>query len=569
MTVDRRIIDLPRRNWRDRVPEAEAITECLRAPGSSAQLRPIQGVSLLEISELGGAFVSARVGAGKTLIDLLAGELLLEERILICTPGGLKRECEKLFEEYRIDWPADWQGTHYKLLGYSDVSRFPSLGMSIDKLFGGLGPTLIICDEVDKLRRVGDNGAGVANQFAVFMAEHPDVRMVALTGTPRKGSLLDYAHILAWTLKERSPLPLDRDEQQDWADVIDRGDMLRSARVCAALGIDEDSPLDVIRAAFHDRLRQTPGVIVSDDQFTGPLSIRMVLVEPVGMEQHFHKLRREYQRPDGWELSPEGPPTEEGGEERRPDMVTGGTIWACARQMALGFCYVADPVPPLEWREARRAYFRLVRRKINSGEYFTEFQVRQACISGHIRSEAWAEWVKIEPSFTPAFKPLWFSDHAIEFCQDWGATAPGVIWTDHRAFALRLAKETGWTYYGAQGLDSRKHYISDDNGRAPIIASRAANGTGRNLQRAFHRMLFTAAPSCNRDFEQNVGRMHRDEQERPVEVDILLGCMEHVGSCANVLDDAAVCDQTLMQQKATLVGWDGPEKLPTSIAFGD
>lgn len=564
MTDDRRILDLPRRDWRDRVPEAEELHECLRAPGSSARLRPIQGVTLLEVLELGGAFVSARVGAGKTLIALLCGELLCEERILVVTPGGLKNETEGLFALYRADWPAVWQGVHYKLLGYSDVSRFPSMGMSIAKLWGGLGPTLIVCDEVDKLRRVGKDGAAVANQFAEFMAEHPDTRMVALTGTPRKVSVMDYAHILAWCLKDRSPLPLDRDEQQDWADVIDGGNMLRSAIVARALGLDEDANLEDIRAAFLDRLRSAPGVIVSDDQFEGPLSIRRILVEPVGLEKDFYKLRKEYQRPDGWELSPEAP---EGDEERRPDMVTGGTIWACARQMALGFCYVADPVPPLEWRELRRGYFRLVRKKINSGEYFTEFQVRQACIEGRIRSEAWAEWVKIEPTFTPSFKPVWLSDHALTFCIEWGDARPGLIWTDHRAFALRLAKETGWTYYGAKGLDSRKRYISNDRGRQTVIASRSANGTGRNLQ-AFNRMLFSAMPNNNRDFEQNVGRAHREGQLRPVEVDLLIGCKEHVAGCTNVLHDALVTDATLMQQKATLSPWAGPDIFPTSLAFG-
>lgn len=548
------------------MPEAEALTPLLRAPGSRAALRPIQGVTLLECAEVGGAFVSARVGAGKTLIAMLCGELLLEERILVVTPGGLKNETEGLFEQYRSDWPSEWQGVHYKLIGYSDVSRFPSLGTSIEALFGGLGPTLIVCDEVDKLRRVGKDGAAVANQFADFMFRHPDVRMVALTGTPRKVAILDYAHILAWTLKDHSPLPLDPGEQQDWSEVIDQGIMTRAAIVCRDLGIDEDSELDAIRAAYHERLTSAPGVIVSDDQFGGELSVRMCLVEPIGLEKDFFKLRKEYQRPDGWELSPEGAPAD-GDTERRPDMVTGGTIWACAQQISLGFCYVADPVPPLEWREFRRAYFRLVRKKINSGEYYTEFQVRQACIAGEIRSQAWADWVVAEPTFTPAFKPVWLSEHALEWIREWGGARPGIVWTDHRAFAMRLAAETGWTYYGSKGLDSRKRYISKDSGRQTIIASRAANGTGRNLQ-AFSRMLFTLPPPNNRDFEQNVGRVHREGQKRPVVCDLFLGCKEHVQSCANVLRDAAICDITLMRQKATLRDWSGPATLPTSLAFG-
>jgi hypothetical protein len=168
----------------------------------------------------------------------------------------------------------------------------------------------------------------------------------------------------------------------------------------------------------------------------------------------------------------------------------------------------------------------------------------------------------------PAFKPVWLSDHAIEFCLAWGDERPGIIWTDHRAFALKLAQASGWTYYGAKGLDSRKRYISKDPGRQTIIASRSANGTGRNLQ-AFNRMLFSAMPNNNRDFEQNVGRGHREGQLRPVEVDLIIGCKEHVSACANVLSDALITDQTLMQQKATLAPWGGPDLYPNSIAFGD
>jgi hypothetical protein len=216
---------------------------------------------------------------------------------------------------------------------------------------------------------------------------------------------------------------------------------------------------------------------------------------------------------------------------------------------------------------ARRAYLKMVRQKIGAGDYYTEYQVRKACEEGEIVSETWRKWVEIQPSFEPAFVPLWLSDCGIEAAIEWGSEAPGIIWVDHIAFGKRLAHESGWTYYGAEGLDNRGNYISDDKGHETIIASRSANGTGRNLQR-FNRMLFTAVPKSNEQFEQNVGRCHREGQKRAVTVDVWLGCREHVESVDWILQDSAVCASTLMQQKANLVTWGGKRNFPTGHIYG-
>lgn len=557
----------PRRVWRDRVSEAtETLTPLLRAPGSTAELRPIQSVLLLEAAELGGGFGSATVGAGKTLIGLLAGELLLGERTLVLTTGGMKRETEDLFRQYRADWPAQWQGAHYKLLGFSDLSKMPSKGQSLETVFNGLPPTVLVIDECHKLRNVGKNGSAVANQVAALMAAHPDIRVVALSGTPRKDRLIDYAHILDWCLKDGSPLPRGRSDQQDWSDVIDRGDMARSIKVARQLGLPDTATLEQIQDRYLDILKHTPGVVISEDQFQGPLSINEIVVYPRGMEVHFQRLRDLYQRPDGWELSPDVPDGDED-EERKPDFVTGGTVWACARQMALGFCYLPDPRPPEPYVAARRAYLGMVRRKIAMGEYYTEFQVRQACERGEIDSSTWRAWSEVQPTFEPRFRPQWLSDCGIEAALEWGDQAPGIIWVDHTAFGRKLAEESGWTYYGAKGLDNRGNYISNDRAKQTVIASRPANGTGRNLQ-AFNRMLFSAIPKSNEQFEQNVGREHREGQKRAVTVDVWLGCREHVESVDWILQDAAVCAKTLMQQKANMVAWGGKRNFPTGHIFG-
>jgi hypothetical protein len=571
-----RIATLPRRTWEDLVEETEPLlTDALRCPGSDAQLRPIQAVSLREALECGGLFCMGAVGVGKTLISLLVGELMQEERVLILVPNGDKAKTEAEFDQYRKDWRGI-PGERYRLLGYSDVSRFPKDGYSIDRLFGGLGPTMIVCDEADKLRRVdvSSGASGLALQINDYLVAHPDTKLIALTATPDKTGVKDYAHVLQWCLREGSPLPDDPQDLKDWSDVIDRGDAHAAGKVCHQLGIPVTPDIEAIRAAYHDRLRSTPGVVISRDGFDGPLEFECHLLEaPSAMVPHFHKLRKLWQRPDGWDLSPDEPDEE---EERRPDRVTNGSVWANARQMALGFCYIADPVPPADWLDCRKLYFRSVRACLQARLFYTEHQFRQAAAKRELprrHQRAYDDWEKMRPSFEPGSRALWLSDHALEWCIDWGSEAPGIIFVDHIAFGLELEKRTGWLYYQAGGKNRYGKrvdalYRKGQHARETVICARGACGTGKNLQ-AWNRMLFTAMPANNRDFEQAVGREHRSGQDRPVKVDILVACKEHFESLAKVLDDAERQSQTLMRQKAATFPWVFPPELPKGIIFND
>lgn len=574
-----RIAALPRRQWRDLAGETiSALSELLRIPGAQAELRALQAVGLREAMECGGAFIMGRVGIGKTLITLLVGEFMQEERVLILVPGGVKAKTEDEFDEYRKEW-IGIEHTRYKLYGYSDISRFPKEGFSIQRLWNGLGPTLIVCDEADKLRRVdvSKGASGLALQIQDFLSANPSCKLVACTGTPDKSSIKDYWHILQWCLGEGSPLPTNHDDIEDWAEVIDKGDTRCAKKVCNQLGIPPTENIDVIREAYQERLRATPGVIISDDQFSGALSFTCELLRgPSLMEPHFHRLRKLWQRPDGWDLSPDAPDED---EERRPDRVTNGSIWGNERQMALGFCYIADPVPPELWMEKRKAYFKAVRTALRRRFFYTEMQFKQAYALGQLPVQAWhktvAEWEEIKPTFVPGSRALWLSDHALKAAEAWGRAAPGIIWVDHIAFGMELSKRTGWRFFQGGGKDSHGKSIDKlfsvkkrQAATETVIASRHANSTGRNLQ-CWNRHLVTAMPANNRDFEQMVGRSHREEQWRAVHVTVWMACKAHFESVANVLDDARRQEQTLLKQKATNFVWDHLDEYPKGIQFND
>jgi hypothetical protein len=569
-----RIAALPRRDWTALVEETQQpLTDALCVEGASGLLRPIQAVGLREALECGGAFIMADVGVGKTLISLLAGELMQEERVLILVPNGVKAKTEDEFIEYRKVWNGV-KGCNYKLFGYTDISRWPKEGFSMERLWDGKGPTLIICDEADKLRRVNVNtgASGLALQVHDFLLAHPDCKLIALTATPDKTGVKDYAHILEWCLRERSPLPLgdEGNDLQDWSDVIDKGDMTYARKVCIQLGIEPCEDIDRIRQAYHARLKSAPGVLITEEGFDGPLDFECHLIEPPEMMvPHFHKVRKLNQRPDGWDLSPDGPVDEED-DERRPDRVTEGGVWACERQLALGFCYIADPVPPEDWMEARREWYQAIRYYLKGRAFYTALQVEQAAARGELKvkhQKAYERWCTIKPTFTPGSQALWLSDHMLDWCADWGRE-PGIIWVDHIAFGKELEKRTGFRYFQGGGKDTHGKPIEKASADECIIAARGANSTGRNLQK-WNRMLFTAMPANNRDFQQAVGREHRSGQKEPVHVDVIIATKAHFESLAKVLDDAERQSQSIMQQKAHVFPWTFPSHLPEGVVFND
>lgn len=530
-----RISELPRRDWRARAaPYVEPLSALLRTD-PKAQLRLVQAAALLELAENEGVFVNGRVGVGKTLAAALAPVMFDGVRALVLVPGSMRESTNEHFAELRKQWklPADTL-----LRTYNYISNLPRKGESLEDLFGeGRGPTMIICDEADKVRNIRTAACG--RQISDYMQRHSECIFVVVTGTCDVEGLTDYGHLLDWCLRDRSPLPRTAHELQDWSDVVDKGDMRKAQWICQDLGIDQSSTLKQIRAAYRDRLTSTPGVIIEDSPFEDvPLTVEEHCIDP-GCDADFTRLRELGQRPDGADLAP--------GDE---DELT--SIWPVARRMGRGLCYVWDPKPPREWMKARSRYFSWVRH----GDFLTEKVARDSAEANG--EPAWAAWRDIKPTYTPQTSVLWLSDVVLNWCADWGLLGgPGLIWVDDPPFGEELARRTGWTYYGSGNCPR----IEDAPEDRVAIASRRAHGTGKNLQFQWSRMLFMAPPNTSQDFEQNVGRLHREGQVHPVHVDILLTCHEDFGSIRKVLRGARRTAESLYAQKANTVKWPRAKRL--------
>ncbi len=565
------------RDWKVQVePWIQPLSEVLREPGAElARLRPPQAAFLLEGApspgRKAGAFIQGRMGIGKTLALALAPLVWKCERPLLLGPGGILREVRAHIEQLRAHWKIPVGLT---IVSYSAVSLLAGQDGRLEDLFDGIvGPDGIFPDEADKLANIGGRGgskigSAVARIVRDYRERHPECVFGAATGTSDRYGMRDYWHLIDWCLGDRSPLPRDPGELEIWARVIDEGNEFDAPWVGEQIDpVRKPRTVKAVRAAYRAKLRGTPGIIIADDQYTGtPLQVtdRLLPTDPK-LEPHFQKLRELWQRPDDLDLLPNRDPSAD------PDRVEGMSIWQVARRMARGLCYVLDPLPPLEWRFARRDYFAYARELLESGLFYTEYQVRQhAALTG---APAWLAWEAIEPSYEPKLhqKTLWLSSAALDFAANWGEQPDGgIIFTDSTAFARELARRTGWDFYGPDGVNASGRFIESAPARTPIIASRKANGTGRNLQYQWNRMLFEQIPAQSAEAEQNIARVHREGLEtwaKSCDVDVMVGCQEDLAAIAKIFAGAHRIGESIYDTKIAHTAWKRLSERPATWAF--
>jgi hypothetical protein len=507
-------------------------------------LRPVQAIALYEAMECGGLFGPIRVGGGKTLLTLLLPSVLEAKRPVLLLPAALVEKTWRDFHVLKEHWrlPTNVQIVSYEMLG---------LVQSAQKL-EYIRPDLIVADEVHFLKNLR---AGRSRRVARYMQSRPETRFVGVSGTVMRASVRDFAHILRWALKSGAPIPGSDDETAAWADALDEKVNPLGRRQPGALlsfgGADSEDGLTRVRRAFQRRLLETRGVVASSrsDGVTCSLRVSAIEYEPAPETvEHIRQMRegtkdprgkylvRPWTTPDGWTFA------------------TPLEFKMYLRQLALGFHSCWDPRPPLEWSTARREWAAFVRDTLEqSCTLDTELQVANAVDAGRLRTTTLDVWRAVRDSYKVEPKDVWHDDAALRACAAWMDRERGIVWCEHRFFARRLARETGATYYGAQGLsDSGESITLVKPGRA-IVASVKANSAGRNLQ-MFSKSLVTSFPPDALTAEQLIGRTHRDGQEADeVAVDILLGCREHHDSFQRALDGAKAAADTLGHDQKLLL----------------
>lgn len=584
----KRIIDLPRRDLvLETVPD---VTEAFSIPGGSIKLWPIQSAALLEIEKVRGGLFPIGVGHGKSLISLLASEVLDSQRPVILVPPSLKT---KLIEH---DIP--FYSQHFKfrtphVVAYSELSSAGSAGI-LDEL----NPDLIVADEAHSLAR---STAARTRRFIRYMTKNLGCAFVALSGTMTAKSLRDYAHLSELALKDRSPLPTEWGVLEDWCTALDPGDF--SARPGALQKLCEDKGHDHsngVRGVFRCRLVSSHGVVATEESALGTsLTIRSRIPRITERESAANSSRGsggstfntpslrgsntgEQTADDGREaVNPHNVnadvavvdtsdsakhnvdrfllPSREALEKfretwTRPDgeeIEEAARFHQIAQQLAQGFYYRwAWPEGQVDhdWLQARSDWHREVRNYLSNRSApgrDSPGLLAGLAERGEWQAPTYPAWRAVKDRKPPPVEVVWLSDYLISDAAEW-IKGGGIVWVTSPAFGEALHRVCKAPYFGA-GDDEILSTTSP-----AIIASVSAHGIGKNLQR-YSRMLFVGLPG-NKLLEQAIARCHRPGQKTDeVTVDIYLHTEELRQRWKTVIKEAKYVQESTGQKQKVLM----------------
>lgn len=541
----KRILEIPRRP--SDLTQYEDQTEIYKRPGGTMQLWPIQTAVLVEAERAGGLLGPIGVGHGKTLASLLVGVAMRATKIVLLVPPQLRTQLiEKDIPYLNEHWklPLD----RLRVVAYSELSHAKSA-----EILEHIKPDLIVGDEIHNLRH---RSAARTKRFLRYMKEHPECRLVGLSGTITRRSLKDYQHLSELALKKHSPLPVNYRDLEDWAAALDvtKKDPMPPGALLQLCSQEELKQIAVtpmphdaqvyVRQAYRRRMVETPGVVATEESALGTSLIIRGLrpLVPAEVQAALTNLR------NTWEID---------GEELMDAM----SVARVARQLACGFFYRwvwPDGKKDYEWLEARKAWHKEVRDilKLSKRGLDSPLLVTKAVLRGELESGTWEAWAKVKDRFnpTPPTEAVWLTKFLVDEALRWAhetchKTEPGIIWYEWDVVGREIAHKGGLPFFGP-GMKAAEELTRVNAKQTPVIVcSRAAHGTGKNLQQ-FCRNLFTTPSPGGVDWEQTIARTHRPGQEADdVYVDVFLHTDEMQAAYFSAIRDALYIEQTQGQKQ--------------------
>lgn len=505
-----RILALPRRKPVD----TDWLTQGLRRVDGRQELRPAQAQALYDLAE-GGLAAPMRVGSGKTLVTLLAAELLDIERVVLLVPKALVDKTMRDYAEYLKHWRVRRpRVVGYELLGRKQAAR----------MLHELRPGLILADEAHKLK----NPKAAVTRRVTRYIEETGCRFVPLSGS-MLSNVSKAHHLFGWALGQRSPLPLLPSVAEEWDGALDPQVPLGQRADYGALRRFGTDPARAYRQWVYD----SPGVVaVSEVGCDASIVARHWRPElPDVLRRMIAEVELTKKRPDGEVLDPLD-------------------VARCQSQLACGGWIGWDPMPPEHWLAARRVwtiFCNSVLEHPSSMERGLDSPEQVAAAY----PEQWEAWAEVKKTFTP--NPVWFwvDDTPLKKAVEWAreGNLPGIVWSSWREVGARLQK-LGLPHHGARGYDNAGRHIESATG--PVSASIKTCGTGTNLQH-YSRNLILNPPTDIEIWEQLMGRTHRDGQPADeVLFDFYTPVEYHRRTLRKALDAARSVPE---EQKLALATW--------------
>lgn len=529
-----RILDLPRASYPPRL--AERLSEAWRAPGGSWVLRDEQARFLFDLARYRGAVGGLAVGAGKSLVAMLAPLALGVDpsQVLVLLPASLipeaAREREKYLEHFALPGAP-------RYVSYSKLSHRNAVN-----LLDEIGPSVILCDEAHALR---NSDTACTLRMTRYLRRNPETVYAPLSGTLAGGKIFDYARLLRWAMGSGAAVPRERRVLDAWSRVLDVDaeeaptgyDYRLIQPLCDWAGTT------VHRAALYERLSTAPGMVLSTrSSCDQPLTIRTWKPRvPEAVRDAIARVDATLELPDGTEVI---------------DLLR---LVLAKKQLSLGF-YMRWQWPVAgeihrKWLKMRSNYYREVRGVTRRGKegYETVGLVEQALAAGgdpYLPASLYAaaaDWAAVRDEAEPVPEAVWYDDSILLAAVDKARAEgrPTIIWYYHTCVGEALRNAGVSTAFAGEPVPE------DD----VVALSIASHGTGLNLQRLKHNLVLEP-PSNAGTWEQMLGRTHRGGQADPVTCTVL----SHTSALSSAITKAKararyVEETTGMNQKLNHARW--------------
>ena len=502
-----------------------AIYDSLTREGASLALRPIQADILYQAQQLRGCFCNANVGTGKTLPALLVATVIDEPSTVVFTESSLIDEFIRQAVIYDQSFAI---ALAPRLVSYGVLSSQRNRD-----ILDALRPKAIVLDEAHCL---SNPQAARTRRLLRYLKANPDTRLFLFSGTLTRSSIDDYAHLMAWALRQYCPVPTGYTERKSWSLCIDTRDGAEQATgrdwarlqpLVDAFGCgtplltvdDVGERQEIVRDAYYERLHTTPGVILTDKQSTDA-ALRITRIRSLAIPE---VVRDAMIRTETTWVLPEG-----------EEVASGLDLAQRLKELALGFYYYWDwpgGQPDRDWLFARSEWHKQVRLlvKLDRPNLDTLGLVTKAVERGiNLRGAeprtpaeqrdkrmvlrrpdlayAYEQWREQgEHKDTPPTKARWLSYYLIDDCfaRVRLASAPVLVWYSHDTVAETLANAGFPVVLAGQPVPEL-----DACG-----VSRHSHFKGLNLQHYGHNIVLTPS-SSGAVHEQLIGRTHRDGQTR-------------------------------------------------------